>query len=569
MDKKEVAAALEETAALLELSGENPFKIRSYTNAARTLEQVEEDLATLAAEGRLGELKGVGNAIEKKITELLETGRLEFLEKLRAQFPPTLFELFGIAQLGPKRIRALYERLGVDSLAKLEEACMDGRVADLPGFSARMQAKVLEGIEFAENQRGQHLISKASQAAQLLVEYLETQPAAARVAVAGSLRRRKELIKDIDIIVASAEPNAVMAHFTAYPDIARITARGATKTSVVLDMGLAVDLRVADESQFPCALAYFTGSKEHNVQMRRRAKARGWKLNEYGLFDGDTALPCPDEKALYAHLGLPWIPPELREDRGEFETDPLPRLVERADLNGLIHCHSVYSDGRATLLDMAEACMARGYAYMLISDHSQSATYANGLKPAKVTRQLREIDELNAQWKDFRILKGIESDIRRDGALDYEDGILAQFDLVIASIHSKLEMEENEATQRLIKAAENPHTGMIGHPSGRLLLARAGYPLNMEKLFDACAANGVAVEINGNANRLDCDWRHIRRGKEMGVKFSIGPDAHGVETLDNVTFGLGIARKGWLEPKDLLNCMTVEELLAWRASKKR
>ncbi len=569
MDKKEAAAALEEVAALMELGGENPFKIRSYVNAARTVEQLEEDLATVAAEGRLGELQGVGKAIEKKLAELIETGRLEYLEKLRAKFPPTLFELFGIAQLGPKRIRALYQELGIDSLDALEQACVNGRVAELSGFSAKMQAKILEGIEFAENQRGQHLISKASKAAALLVEYLEGGAPLTRIAVAGSLRRKKELIKDIDIIVASEEPEAVMQCFAAYPEVQRVTAQGATKTSVVLDMGLAVDLRVVQAEQFACALAYFTGSKEHNVQMRRRAKARGWKLNEYGLFDGGTPLACVNETALYNHLGLPWVPPELREDRGEFEADPLPQLVERGDLRGLLHCHSVYSDGRASLLELAHACTEGGYEYMLISDHSQSAGYANGLKPDKVLRQHKEIDRLNGELKGFRILKGIESDILRDGSLDYEDDILAQFDLVIVSIHSKLGMTEEEATQRLVKAVEHPRAHILGHPTGRLLLAREGYPVNMPKLFDACAANGVAVEINGNANRLDCDWRHIRSGMEKGVMFAIAPDAHGIETLDNVGFGLGIARKGWLEPQHLLNCMTAEELLAWRNSSGR
>jgi DNA polymerase (family 10) len=568
MTNREIVSALEEIAFLLELAGENPFKSRSYENAARTFGMLEDDIETLVKEGRLREIPGIGDAIEKKVGELVTTGHLKYLDELREKFPSTLFELFSIPGLGAKRVRTLYEELGIRSLGELEYAIHENRLFTLKGFGLKMQEKVLDGIAFAQKQRGLHLFHVAALEAERLRNRLAEEPSVQRIAVAGSLRRRKEVIKDIDLVASSTDPEALMERFVSAEGVASVTVRGDTKTSVVLATGIPADLRVVTDEQFPYALHYSTGSKEHNVAMRHRAKEHGLKLNEYGLFRGDENLLCKDETELFARLGLPFIPPELREDMGEMQAERMPRLVERGDLLGVYHCHTVYSDGVALIAQMAEGAIERGYSYIVIADHSQSAGYAGGLAPQAVAKQQREIDALNATMKEFRILKSVESDIKSDGSLDYEDSLLARFDLVIASVHSRLTMTEEEATARLVKAIENPYTTILGHPTGRLLLARPGYPVDMGKIIDACAANRVAIEINASPHRFDLDWRHVKHAKDKGVKLSLGVDAHSVEGMDDIEFGLGIARKGWLEPEDLLNCMPAEEIIAWQQSKR-
>jgi len=567
MNKKEVAEVLEDIALLLELAGENPFKARSYSNVARALEQCEEDIETLVRDKRLREIKGVGDALEKKIEELVTTGRLGYYEDLRAKFPESLFDLFRIPGLGPKRIKTLYEDLKIQTIEELEAACAENRLASIKGFGAKTQENVLAGIAFAKRHRGLFLYPVASEEAERLKEYLAKDRSVIRIEIAGSIRRRKEVVKDIDILASSKKPAALMARFVKAKGIETVTAHGETKSSVVLESGIAADLRVVSDEQFPYALHHFTGSKEHNVAMRQRAKDRGLKMNEYGLFRDEKNIACKDETALFAKLDLPFIPPELREDMGEIEAAKIPRLIEERDLIGMFHCHSTYSDGLCSIEEMAKGARDRGYQYLALADHSRSAGYAGGLQPETVLAQHEEIDRLNARMKGFRVLKGIESDIHADGSLDYDKGVLARFDLIIASVHSKLSMTEEEATRRIVRAIENPYTTILGHPTGRLLLAREGYPLNIDKVLDACAANGVAVEINANPHRLDLDWRHIRRAKEKGVKLCIGPDAHSVEGLGDMVYGIGIARKGWVEPGDLLNCMTLEEFLAWRKSK--
>ncbi len=567
MTNSEIVAVLEELALLLQIAGENPFKSRSYENAARTIGLLDTDVESLVAEGRLKEIPGIGMAIEQKITELVTTGRLEYLEELRAQFPPTLFELFSIPGLGAKRIGTLYHDLGIRSLGELEYAIEENRLLTLRGFGPKMQEKILEGIAFAKRQRGQYLFPTVLNEAVKLRDWLLEAPGVVRVEIAGSVRRRKEIVKDVDL-VASGDAAALMERFVSAPGIERVAGRGDTKTSILLRSGIAADLRVVDDEQFPYALHHFTGSKEHNVAMRQRAKERGLKLNEYGLFKGEKSKPAKNEEDIFHWLDLPYIPPELREDFGEFEAERMPKLVERDDLIGVFHCHTSYSDGRATVAQMAQAARDRGYRYIVIADHSQSAAYAGGLTPDAIRRQHAEIDGLNKKQKEFRILKGIESDIRTDGALDYDDEVLAGFDVVIASVHSRLGMTEADATARIVRAIENPYTTIIGHPTGRLLLARPGYPLDVERIFDACIAHGVALEINASPHRLDLDWRHVKRARDRGVKLCIGVDAHSVDGLDDVFYGLGIARKGWLEAGNLLNSMTAEEVLEWQKSKR-
>jgi len=565
MDKKDVAAVLEEIALLMELKGENPFRIRSFVNGARTIETLDEDLAAVVREGRLRDIKGVGEGLAAVITELMETGESGDLNAMRAEFPETIYDLFAIPGLGPKRIKQVYNELGIDSLEKLEAACEKDELLPLKGFSKKMQEKVVEGIAFAREHTGSFHYDKAETLAKELVAYLEGSGLAGEVAVAGSLRRRKEVAKDIDLVATAEDAARLMQHFVEAPGVSQVVGHGETKSSVRFESGMSADLRVVDAKQFPYTLLHFTGSKEHNVVLRQRAKERDLKLNEYGLFrEDDSLVACDSEEAIYRALDLPYIPPELREDRGEFELTETPPLLEAGDLKGLIHCHSTYSDGRNSLEEMAEAAKARGYEYLLITDHSQSAGYANGLKPDRIEKQQAEIAALNKKLGDFRILSGIESDIRTDGTLDYDDDVLASFDLIVASVHSKLDMEEKEATKRLVTAIENPYTAILGHATGRLLLSRKGFPLDWDKVFDACVANNVAVEINANCKRLDVDWRHIRLGRDKGVLFSIGPDAHRVDGLDHVQYGVGIARKGWLAADHVINCWSAEELLAWR-----
>ena len=566
MTNKEVIALLEEVALLLDLAGESPFKSRAYTNVARQIEHTEEDVDTLAEEGRLRELKGVGDALEQKITEYVTTGKLEYHQKLRARFPDSLFDLFGIPGLGPKRIKQVYEELGIASLPELEKACANGGLSGLKGFGPKMQEKLLIGIAFAKEQHGQSLYNRAYLEGKRLKNLLSEDESVIRIEIAGSLRRAKEVVKDIDLIASSSDPKSVMKRFVEDIEVQHVTGHGDTKSSVVLHSGIAVDLRVVSDKEYPFALAHFTGSKDHNVTMRRRAKERGLKLNEYGLFKGEKSRVCKSEADIHTALDLPFIPPELREDMGEFELESTPGLVTLDDVVGMFHSHSRYSDGQNTIEEMALAAQELGYHYLTMTDHSQSAVYANGLRPETVVKQQKEIDEVNGKIKDFRVLKGIESDIRADGSLDYEEDVLKSFELIIASVHSGLDMNEAEATKRVVTAVENPYTTILGHPTGRLLLARKGFPLNYDTLFDACVANNVAIEINANCKRLDLDWRYVRRARDRGIKLSIGPDAHSTGGIEDMIYGVGIARKGWLEPADLLNCMTVDEFFAWRKS---
>jgi DNA polymerase (family X) len=563
MDKHEVAQVLENISILMQIKGENLFKIRAYENAARTIGMLDESLAALVQEDKLKEVKGIGNTLAGQIAELVTTGCLEFYEELRRSVPPGLFDLLKIPGLGPKKVKALFDNVSISTIGELEYACIENRLLDLPGFGKKTQDKILQGITYIKQYQGQFLISDILPVAERLIESLRKHPAVIRAELGGSLRRKKEVIRDIDILVSSAHPQTVAEFFVGLPGVAAVIGQGETKVSVTLAAGMNVDLRVVTDVQFPYGLHHFTGSKEHNTAMRHRAKEMGYKINEYGLFKGESLIPCRDEKEFFAALGLQFIPPELREDHGEIaaaEQGQLPALVELSDLKGIFHIHTVYSDGSATLLDMAEAARARGYQYIGITDHSRSAAYARGLKEETLQQQLLEIDMLNQHWQDFRILKGIESDILVDGVLDYSDDILRQFDFVIASVHSHFRMAETEMTNRIVKAMENPYVTMLGHPTGRLLLAREGYPLNMTAIIEAAARTKTFIEINASPYRLDLDWRWCKYAKEKGVMLSINPDAHAIEELDAVRYGVGIARKGWLTAEDVANTRSLPEI---------
>jgi DNA polymerase (family 10) len=568
MDKRRVADILGEIALYLELKGENLFKIRAYENGARIIQALDEDLEVLVREKRLGTIKGIGKALEEKITELVTTGNLEYYNKLKAEFPASLFELFKIPGLGAKKIRLLYETLGIETIGELEYACKENRLLELPGFGQKTQENILKGISLVRTASGRYLLHEAEDMALGVFNGLKECPEVNSLSIAGSLRRKKEIIKDIDILAASDQAERVMDCFVALPDVADIIGRGPTKASVRLQKGIAVDLRVVSPEQYPYALHHFTGSKEHNTKMRHTAKSLGLKMNEYGLFreaDG-SRIPCSNEEELFKALGMAYIPPELREDTGEIEAameNRLPDLVERDDLKGIFHIHTCYSDGINSIKELAEEARRQGYQYIGIADHSRSAYYAGGLSEDDVIRQHEEIDALNEQYEDFHIFKGIESDILPDGSLDYPDEFLRGFDYVIISVHSQFRMDRESMTRRILKAMDHPAATMLGHPSGRLLLSRDPYEADMEQILAKAAERGTVLEINANPHRLDLDWRWIKRAKEIGVKLMINPDAHSIETISHTQYGLAIARKGWCEKEDILNCLGTEDMTAF------
>lgn len=563
MDKKEVAAVLEEIANLLEMKGENPFKVRAFSNGVRIIENLSQDLSDLVTAHSLKKVKGIGEGLAQVITELVQKGQSTYHLKLRSSVPEGLLELLDIQGLGPKRVKVLYEELGIKNVGQLEYACQENRLLGLERFGEKLQKKILEAIKHRNKTKGYFLVSQAMTDARGCVAYLGKQKGAARIEIAGSLRRANEIVHDIDILVSTETPANIHRAFTSYPEVADVLAHGETKSSVILKSGMQVDLRTVTERQFPYALYYFTGSKEHNVATRTLAKRMGLKINEYGIFKGKKLIPCRDEAGLFKVLGLHFIPPELREQSGEIEAaqkGPLPELVKQEDIKGVFHVHSTYSDGGAPLADMIRAALDLGYHYVGISDHSKTAVYANGLTEARVAKQRAELDRLRKKFKPIRIFHGIESDILPDGSLDYPDRVLREFDFVIGSIHSRFNMNEEEMTKRICRAMAHPAMTMWGHPTGRLLLGRAGYPVNYEAIFEAARKNDVAIEINANPHRLDLDWRFARAAKAKGLRFTINPDAHSREGLADVSYGVGIARKGWLEAGDVLNTMTVQQI---------
>jgi DNA polymerase (family 10) len=573
MDKNQVAEILLEIGTLLELKGENPFKTRAYANGARTIESLSEPLAKIIAEKRLSEIKGIGPALEQKITELVTTGKLAYYDELKASIAPGLIEMLEIPGLGPKKIQALNRELGVDSVAQLETACQTGKVAKLEGFGEKTQANLLEGIARRRAYATKHLLSDAWIAAEPLLEGLRTHPEVIRCSAAGSLRRFKEVIGDIDLLASSKSPAEVIDFFVTQPDVLKVTARGETKGSVILKDGIQCDLRVVSDHEFPFALAYFTGSKEHNIVMRQRAIQRGLRLNEYGLFkskietrDPKLRVTCRDETEIFSKLGLPFVPPELREDHGEFaasEKNDLPRLIEWTELRGALHNHSNWSDGHDRLEEIAGYMDGLGLEYWAITDHSKSSFQANGLDAKRVRQQIKEIQKINGQYaergSEFRLLTGCEVDILRD-RLDFDDELLAELEVVVASLHVPAN-NEAENTKRLIRAAQNPFVHMIGHLTGRLLLEREPYPVDAQAVIDVCAETGTWIELNCNPHRLDLDWRLWPYAKSKGVKCVINPDAHRNEHAGFLRFGTGIARKGWLEERDVVNTSPLPGLL--------
>lgn len=571
MDNHDIAAVLREIAVFNDLAGGNAFKSRAFEAVARTVEQLPEPLADLAAQDRLSDVKGVGKGTEQVIRELLATGASSELARLKAGFPPGITDLLSLAGMGPKRVKAVYERLGASTIEALEAACRAGRVAELDGFGEKTQDKILKAIEFRKTTVGQRLFSEALATGEELVRVCGESRLFSRVQIAGSLRRGKHVFKDIDILLVPAggagEPR-IRSFLSSLADPDGLIGAGPTKVSI-RRAGLQVDFRVVPDESWPAALQHFTGSKEHNTALRSRAKALGLKMNEYGVYDAaGAALPLEDEASVYRTVGLPWIPPEIREADGEIEAaaaGALPELLDPADVRGMVHVHSSWSDGACSIEELARGCMARGFGWMCLSDHSRSAGYAGGLSEARLREQAAEVASLNRKLAPFRIFHGIESDILGDGSLDYPDEVLAELDFVIGSVHAKLGMGREEATARLLAAIEHPLLTMLGHPGGGLLLEREGYPWDEPQVLAALARRGVALEHNCHPQRLDPGWQVLKRARALGVLVSINPDAHDLRGLDDLRFGVTMARKAWLGRREVLNARTVEEIDAYFA----
>ena len=577
MDKKDIVEVLERIGTMMEIKGENPFKIRAYSAGARTLQTMEEDLGDVIEEGRLGDIPGIGKALTEKIETLYATGELEFYNKLVASVPSGLMDMLDIPGLGGKKIKVLHEKLDVDSIESLTIACQEGRVAELKGFGKKTEEKILSGIKNREAYAARHLWWDAQSMVKKILPGLEELPEVERVEAAGSFRRGMETVGDLDFLAASSNPTPIMDWFTSMDGIVEVTAHGETKSSVRFEGGMQADLRVVPSEQFYFALHHFTGSKDHNVRMRQKALSLGLSLSEWGLRpeeEKDSSrkagpVEANSEEDIFKALGLQFVPPALREGMGEVEAaerNELPELLEFSDLKGCFHNHTTASDGRNTLEEMAEEADRRGWEYLGISDHSKASFQANGLDEERLLKQVNMIKEINQSGKyRVHLFSGSEVDILSGGKLDFEDSDMETLDYVVASVHAGLTQDEETMTARLIKVLEHPKVTMLGHMSGRLLLKREPSRMNVQKIIDAAIANGKIIELNANPMRLDMDWRHWRRAAEKGLLCCINPDAHALHHFDFQHAGVLAARKGWLTAKEVFNTRTVREVKEYLA----
>jgi len=586
VENLEIGQILREVADLLEITEANPFRVRAYRNAIRTVEAHAVPLRKLVEEGAdLTELPAIGKGMAENIEEIVATGGLAALDALSEDVPPTLIELMRLPGVGPKKAKKLWDELGIETVEDLEEAAREGRVAGLAGFGEKTQAKILTGIEQYRQNTSRFLLGEVDELLPPLIEHLRGVEGVTKLEVAGSYRRRRETVGDIDLLALADDAAAVSEALTGFPGVEQVIGAGGTKTSVRLRSGLQVDLRVVPPESWGAALVYFTGSKEHNIKLRQRALDRGLRVSEYGVFripetggdetpvergrasEGEMVAGATEED-VYSSLGLAWLPPELREDRGELAraaAADLPELVTREDLRGDLHMHSTWSDGRATIEQMLEACVERGYEYFAITDHSKALAMVEGLDATRLRQQWAEIGGIQKRHPEIRILKGMEVDILKDGSLDLEDGMLESLDLVIVSVHSFFGLPAAEQTARVLKALEHPAVHMFGHPTGRILNRRPPIDVDIDELLQACAAYGVAVEINSHPNRLDLKDTHAWRARELGVPVVLTTDAHRTGELDQVTYGVEQARRAWLTKADVLNAKPLDELLEWLA----
>ncbi|MEA2016524.1 MAG: DNA polymerase/3'-5' exonuclease PolX [Actinomycetota bacterium] len=570
MDKEEIIKILKDISIFLELKDENPFKIRAYQNAARTLQSSDINLNKKLEIKDLTDIKGIGSHIAESISEIISKGKLKLYEDLKKTIPPGLVEMLSIPSIGPKKIKYLYDNLGISTVGELEYACNENLLADLPNFGKKTQDNILKGINVLKKFKGRHLYAKIIGEAEKIHKKINDFKYTKRSSLGGSVRRKKEVVKDVDIVASSSHPAKVMNFFTGLKEAEDIIAKGDTKSSIRLKSGINVDIRIVDDNQYPYALLHFTGSKQHNTAMRTAAKKDNIKMNEYGLYKNGRLIKCADEKDIYDYFSMDWIPPELRENYGEIEASKnkkLPELIEEKDIKGIFHIHTTYSDGNNTIKKICSHLKENGFQYAGISDHSKTASYAGGVKDKEVVGYLKEIDELNSKLSGFKIFKGIESDILPDGNLDYKDSILEKFDFIIAAVHSNFNLSEEQMTDRIIKAIENKFTTILAHPTGRLLLARDPYKVDMGRVINAAAENNVDIELNSNPYRMDLDWRLCKYAKEKGIRIFINPDAHSISGLDDYKFGVNIARKGWLEKKDVPNTFSLDKISKYLKNK--
>ncbi len=572
LDKKAVGDVLEQIAAFMELKGENPFRVRAFRTAARAIATFPGDLRQALEDGSLAQVRGIGPATLQIVTEVATTGRASLLEELREQIPMGLVEMLSISGLGVAKIRQIHEVLGIESLPELEAAALDGRLAKLPRFGQKTSENILKGIAFLRRASSFRLSHHAAEEAEQFKRALERLPGVTQAYVAGDVRRRAEVVRELVLVlVAEVPPAELFDRLSRLPGVHEFAGQDERRLTLRLAGGSGAQIVVTTPVNLGAVLVQATGSEAHLQALAAYADARGFNLSGAALWRGSEFVPTPSEAHLYRALGLAEIPPELREGMGEIEAaaaGTLPCLVSRPDLRGFLHCHTTYSDGSNTVEELALACRAAGYEYLGITDHSQAAAYAGGLSPDDLARQADEVDAVNARLDGIRVLKGIEADILADGRLDYEDAVLGRLDFVIASIHSRFSLGEREMTARMLAALDSPYLTIVGHPTGRLLLSRDPYGIDLDAVFEKAAATGVALEINADPHRLDLDWRVVRRAREAGVTISIGADAHNTAGIGNVEYGVGMARKGWLGPRDILNARPVEEFLQFARSRR-
>jgi DNA polymerase (family 10) len=566
MKNKELADIFEKMADILEIKGENPFKINAYRKASRILGDLTRDIEEIAGTGKLRDVPGIGQGLAEKIEEYLKTGKMTKFEEVKKGVPDELIAIMNIPGMGPKTLALLHKEKRIGSLSQLETALEDGSLIGLPGIGEKKVENMKRGIQLLKQSKGRMNLGVAFPIAKRIVETLRAETGSGKIEWAGSLRRMRENIGDIDILATGGDKGKIVQAFTHLPEVKEVLASGETKASIIVEGGVQIDLRVVEEDSYGAALQYFTGSKGHNVHLRGVARVQGIKLNEYGVFKGEKRIGGKDEKDVYHALKIPWIEPELREDRGEIEAAQegrLPKLLQESEIKGDLHVHSRYSDGTSSIEEIADAAQKRGYHYVAICDHSKSLKIAHGLDESRLIRQIEEIDRINETLKGFQILKGSEVDILSDGRLDFSEKILEKLDLVIASIHSGFKQDKDKMTKRIIRAIENPMLDIFAHPSGRLLGARDPYEVEIAEVMEAARRHGKALEINAYFERLDLDDLHCRKAKEMGVRLSIGTDSHRLDQMWMMSLGVAVARRGWLERTDVLNTLSLKEILEW------
>ena len=572
MNNQQIARLFYKTADLLEIKGENPFRVRAYRNAARTIESLGKEISEMVDKGEdLTKLPGIGKDLAQKIYEIIERGTFSKLEELEREIPKGLIELLKVEGLGPKRIKTLYDKLGITDLDQLKKAAKNGQISALPGFGKKLEETILKGIVLAKKEGRRFKWAYANSYAQELLDYLKEAKWLKKVEIAGSFRRKKETVGDLDILVTTTSTTKIIEYFVNFPNIKKVISKGQTRSTVILESDIQVDLRAVEEECYGSALHYFTGSKAHNIAIRAIAQKKGLKINEYGVFKGEKRISGKNESDVFDAVDLPFIPPELRENRGEIEaakSGKLPHLINLEDVKGDLHCHTKWSDGRYDIEDMVIAAKGLGYEYLAITDHSKRLAMVKGLDEKRLKQQGEEIEKIREKYKDFFILKGIEVDILEDGSLDLEDDALSCLDIVVAAIHSKFKLSKKEQTKRIISAIEHPLVNVIAHPTGRLIGIREGYELDMEEIFHCAKATGTIFELNAQPDRLDLNDVNLKLAKEIGVKVVISTDAHTSDNLLYMKYGINQARRGWLEKEDVINTLSINELLKLLKNKK-